>query len=143
MVELPRHDRKSNWFSRWLKRDLNESRPYSLLLCVIPVLPAILAEKLGASETVTAALFWIGGPLAIGWLIYILFRRFSIATRDIKRSFSDMQARKRGKEFPTRCPECGADLPAFAPPNDGHVYDFAGWDCENCGAVLDELGHRI
>ena len=150
MVDLPNHEGRPSRFSafslrfrQWLERDLNESRPFSLLLVVVPILPAIVGGKLGLNETATWILFLFGSPVALGWLIYVIYRRFANAARDVRRSFRDVEARKRGEELPARCSECSAELPAFEPPNDGRSYRFQGWVCENCGTALDELGHRI
>lgn len=129
-------------FRQWFQRDINESRPYSLALAVIPVLPGTVASEAGLDQ-LAFVLLALGSPVAIGWLIYVFYRRLRVAARDMRRSFADHEARKRGEELPTRCPGCGFDLPEFQPPKDGRVYRFQGWDCENCGAMLDELGHAI
>ena len=149
MVELPTHEREptvtsklAERFRQWFQRDINESRPYSLMFAIVPVLPGIVASEAGFDKLGTV-LFVLGSPPAIGWLIYVLYRRSRAVARGIQRSFADREARKRGEELPTRSPECGFDLPSFQPPKDGRVYRFQGWDCENCGTMLDELGHAI
>jgi len=112
------------------------------MFAVIPLVPGILASESGLDQ-LAFFLYVLASPVAVGWLIYVLYRRFRVAARDMRQPFADREARKRGEEVPTRCPECGFDLPVFQPPEDGKVYRFKGWDCENCGTMLDELGHRI
>jgi hypothetical protein len=102
-----------------------------------------LADELGASDALLKILWALGGAIAVGWFGYILIRFMGVSTRNIKRRFSDIEATNRGEDLPTRCPACGADLPDFVPPKDGHLYKFQGWDCENCGAALDAFGHPI
>jgi hypothetical protein len=149
VIELSTHEREPTAVSpltkrcrQWFERDINESRPYSLALAVVPVIPGAIASEVGLDKLSTV-LFVLGSPLAIGWFIYVLYRRFRAVARDTRRLFADHEAQKRGEELPTRCPECRFDLPEFQPPKDGIVYRFQGWNCDNCGTMLDELGHRI
>lgn len=149
MVELPTHEREptaiaqgAKRFRQWFQRDINESKPYSFALVLVPLIPGIIASE-AALDDLATALFVLGVPLAIGWFIYVLSRWTGVVARDTRRLFADREAETMGEELPTRCPSCGLDLPEFQPPKDGRVYRFQGWDCENCGTMLDELGHTI
>jgi hypothetical protein len=150
MVELPNHKDQSSRFSRirktihqWFQRDFNQPKPLSSALAILPLLPAIFASELGLNDNLGTLLAILGAPFAIGWLAYTIYRQFKNSFRDIRHAFADINARKQGEEIPTRCPGCGLDLPAFIPPNDGNVYQFMGWNCENCGTMIDRTGNSI
>jgi hypothetical protein len=150
MVELPNHDRKQGAFAlcyqafrRWLERDFNETRPLSSALAIVPLLPGLAASQFGWGDSVSTALLIAGSPFSIWWLGYVIYRSTSNNWRDARRAASDRRARKRGEEVPMRCPECGIDLPIFSPPRDGRSHRFIGWDCENCGTMIDQYGRSI
>jgi len=113
-----------------------------LAFAIVPLLPGVLASEVGFDE-LARTLLVLGSPFAIGWLVYVFYRRFGVVGRDMDRAFADREARKRGEDPPTRCPECGLDFPEFQPPKDGKVYRFEGWNCENCGTMIDERGYVI
>lgn len=150
MVELPNHETDRSGLAKisprlrqWFERDLNETRPLSLIFAVIPLLPAIIAQELGLNSVVTSAFWMVGSPLAIGWFLYVLWRNTAYAFRDIRQSYKDKEAEQRGEDLPTRCPECSYELPAYQAPNDGKSYNFQGWDCTNCGTQLDRFGRLV
>lgn len=141
MVELPNND-KPDWrdsrrllkVRQWFRRDINDSRPLSRLLAIVPLTPAIVAEQFDAKQEVMVLLWTTGGLLALVWFGYVTIRNVKLRLRYWRRERSDFERRKRGEDLPIRCRACGEDLPDFVPPRDGIVYRFKGWECAHCGA---------
>ena len=104
MAELPQHPRDAPrarmlpvGVRNWLERDLNDTRPLSTVLAMLPLLPGIVAGKAGASDELTTVLLALGGIAAIAWVGYVFTRSFANALRTTRRVFSDAEARERGK----------------------------------------------
>lgn len=146
MAELPNNKVEPSLarsFRHWLERDFNETRPFSLTFAFLPLLPAMFGEQLALSETAITTLWFLGGPLALSWFVYVMFRSIRNSFRNTRRLFADARAQKLGHETPTYCPACGLELTPFTPPKDGRSYHFLGWNCENCGTMVDQYGRSI
>ena len=149
MVDLPRQERPpGRWnafwraFWHWFERDTNQTHQLSPVLGFAALIPPYILDEIGAADIITVPLWFLGWFMAVGWMVYVFYRRATRIAQDVRQSFDDHKAIKRGEEIPTRCPECGQDLPDWSPPDDHHSYDFRGWICENCDTMVDEYGRR-
>ena len=69
---------------RWIDRDLDQSRPLSALLFILPFVPFAIALEVTADEATHDA-FLIGGLMvAVPWFLYVIWRGLKVITRSFR-----------------------------------------------------------
>jgi hypothetical protein len=76
-----------NWRAvwQWIDRDLDQIRPLSMLLILLPFIPFAIALELPVSSSTEDALLIAGFVVAMPWFLYVVWR----GLRNVARSFRE------------------------------------------------------
>jgi hypothetical protein len=71
---------------RWIDNDLNDTRPWSALLFLVPFFPVWVLSEIGVSERAEETALFAGFAVALPWLIYFFWRQAKNVGRAFKQS---------------------------------------------------------
>ncbi|MBO9671628.1 MAG: hypothetical protein J7485_14055 [Sphingobium sp.] len=71
---------------RWIDNDLNNTRPWSFLLVIVPLLPAWAFNAAGASKSTEDTAFLAGAAVSGVWFAYVVWRGLSNIVRSFQKT---------------------------------------------------------
>lgn len=73
---------------RWIDRDLNQVRPLSALLVILPFIPFAVALEVTTDQAVHDKFLMGGMFVALPWFLYVIWRGMKVVAKSFKESAS-------------------------------------------------------